>query len=232
MDFKQRMALANELVGLLKTLSDKSIPTIERIDSSKRRIEILKELKAKAEATQNSGTITLEEFKLMTKKERISALEAALKYPNWYEYEMVFEPDHSSILEKGKDYVVYRSRLGVEFGYRGYIARDLSYWEKDAGKSSVNGGAGSWSRGNRSKAIKLIKKYSSEIDAAESDKPLTLADKFVKGYYHKVEYSAFRKILLLVNDMLSLNDIKAGVIGWYEYNQGDLRAEGLLNDLE
>lgn len=45
MDFKQRMALANELVGLLKTLSDKSIPTIERIDSSKRRIEILKELK-------------------------------------------------------------------------------------------------------------------------------------------------------------------------------------------
>lgn len=216
MDLKTKLGLSSQLNSLIKELRDGSLSLKDRIAKGKERIAILKKLKASN--TPKADVISLDDFKAMGRSDKIKAFDVVLSYPNWYEYEMAFYPDYS-VLEQKDGYVVFRSKHGIQFGYKGRLSRGYSYWEEKAGKESENQGNDSWTwnRAQRSKAMKLIKKYE-----PETDKELTIEEKFKLGEFTGVDKSAFRRVLELLKDKLSLDELKTGTIKWFEYHQSEL----------
>lgn len=215
MDFKEKLALSGQLNSLIKDLKNNSLPLKERIEKGKERIAILKKLRA--DNIPAREVISLEQFKAMNRQEKIEVLDAVLRYENWYEYEMAFYPGYQ-LLWQDNNSVVFRNDLGgIQFGYRNSISRGIDYWQKDAGSSSKNGGTGSWGRAQRSVAIKAIKKYENS-----GPEELTVEDRFKMGAFSTLEASTFRKYLVMLKDRLSLDELKAGTMKWFEFNQSSL----------
>lgn len=216
MDLKEKLRLSGQLNSLIKELRDGSLSLKDRIAKGKERIVILKKLKA--DSMPKADVISLDDFKAMGRTDKIKALDVVMSYPNWYEYEMAFYPDYS-VLEQKDNYVVFRTRSGVNFGYKGRLSREHSYWKDKAGKESENQGNGSWTwnRAERSKAMKLINKYQDE-----ADKELTIEEKFKLGEYASSDRSIFRRVLEMLEDKLSLDELKAGTVKWFEYHQSEL----------
>lgn len=105
--------------------------------------------------------MSVEEFSQLGRTEQQKQLDTLLRLPNWYEYETAFMG--SKVVSQGDSWVVLDNAGYLTFGYRGHLSRHKDYWKKDAGSQKANGGFGSWSRADRSRAIKELEKVEDQI---------------------------------------------------------------------
>lgn len=215
---KEKLQLTSELNALGRKAKDSTTPMMERLNITTQRNEIRKKLKITPEESSLSpgNTITVEEFAALPRLEQKSQIGELLSSPNWYEYEMAFDSE-LKLVEKGSNYVVYKTRYGYQFGYKGHISRNYGYWEKDAGSARVNGGFGSWSRADRTKAMRAINKYEAQ-DSGQS-KENELIDKFLAREFNRSSSNEFVEVMRDVHSAgLSLDEVKNGAIEWLTAN--------------
>lgn len=211
---KEKLELTSQLNNVTRQLKSGELGMMDRLKLSGERNSILAKLKVKtkqAEPESSREIISVEEFANLSRTEQTSKLGELLQKPNWYEYEMVIHP-YYTLVEKGDNFVVYKDDLNsYKFGYKGHLSRGYEYWEKEAGSSKKNGGFGSWSRADRTKAMKTLSKH---IEA-ESE----LIVKFKAGDFNDAKPAEFVEVMRDVHtDGLSLDEVKQGAIAWFKAN--------------
>ncbi|MEW4343629.1 hypothetical protein AB1J03_19925 [Vibrio diabolicus] len=228
------MTLNRDAAGLLKELKSGQLSIGERIKKNRELVEILNKLtganqKVEQEPVSSSDEpISVEEFSKLGRSDKIEKLNEVLLLPNWYEYEMAFFPNYQMV-EKGDNYVVYKDGENFQFGYKGHIARGLDYWKNDAGSAKKNGGFGSWSRADRSKAIKTITKHIDQNERDNGERPVEqseLVARFLAGEFNTAKPSLFVDVMRDVHsEGLELDSIKQKAIEWFEHNPDKLFRE-------
>ncbi len=304
MDLKAKLKLSRQLNGLLKELSDKSLPILERIQKGKERISILRELKASvkdgaarpkigddipnAEITRHSATdieikrqvdngevviyvkvnrergeisVTNDTSKSLNKKPDV--FDYSDRYSSFSDMVMVVnrhiiaeldslelaKNEYDKEREKGKfqvkfdvkdeqiaDYEAQAETLKKAIdAYNGMVKRDkegklptkaqeLEMREAilDFGPTAAayDGLGGLWRAGEI--FPKRLSSIQSEIAELKGQQGSSMADKFIAGEYTSSEKSAFRRVLELLKDKLSLEELKEGTLKWFEYHQSEL----------
>lgn len=129
------------------------------------------------------------------------------------------------VVEKGDNYVVYKDGESFQFGYKGHVARGLNHWKNDAGSAKKNGGLGSWSRADRSKAIT---KYIEQNENDNGERPVEQSDRvarFLAGEFNTAKPLVFVDVMRDVHsEGVELDNIKQKVIEWFEQNLDKLAA--------
>ncbi|ELB2864253.1 hypothetical protein QNE90_003890 [Vibrio alginolyticus] len=224
------MPLNRDAAGLLKELKSGQLSIGERIKKNRELVEILNKLtganqKVEQEPVSSSDDpISVEEFSKLGRSDKIENLNEVLLLPNWYKYEMAFFPNYQMV-EKGDNYVVYKDGENFQFGYKRHIARGLDYWKNDAGSAKKNGGFGSWSRADRSKAIKTITKQNERDNGERPVEQSELVARFLAGEINTAKPSLFVDVMRDVHsEGLELDSIKQKAIEWFEHNPDKLAA--------
>lgn len=233
LSMKEKLSLGREAIGLLKEIKSGQLSIGERLKKSRQRNDVLKKLKVATKKLEEPSehseqSMSLEEFAALSYREKKAAMGDHISKPNWYEYEMLLFPD-LNLVEKGSNYVVYKSRYGQYlFGYKGHIARNDDYWKQDAGSSKKNGGFGSWSRADRTKARKTIAKHQENELHENDERPVPqneLIQRFLAGEFNQVKPAVFVDVMRDVHsEGLELDKIKSQAIEWLNANPGQLAA--------
>ncbi|UTZ44618.1 hypothetical protein [Vibrio campbellii] len=217
---KKKLELTSQLNNVTRQLKSGELGMMERLKLSGERNSILAKLKVKPKSVDpepSDSDISVEDFAKLPRREKISKLGELMFKPNWYEYELAFTPEYK-LVEKGSNYVVYKDGLNnYQFGYKGHLSRGYEYWEKDAGSSKKNGGFGSWSRADRTKAMKTLSKYinAEPVDSEENE----LITKYKSGEFNNTKPAEFVEVMREVHaEGLSLNGVKQGAIEWFKSN--------------
>lgn len=304
MDLKAKLKLSRQLNGLLKELSDKSLPIFDRIKKGKERISILRELKASvkdgaarpkigddipnAEIIRHSATdIEIKRqvdngevvmyVKVNRERGEISVINGTYKFlntkPDVFDYSNRYSSFSDTVMDvnrhiiknldnlelaknkinrereaeksqiasnvKGNLLAAYEAQADTLKkaidAYNGMVKRDkegklptkAQEFEMreailDFGPTAAayDGLGGLWRAGEI--FPKRLANIQSEIVDLKGQLESSMADKFIAGEYISSEKSAFRRVLELLKDKLSLEELKEGTFKWFEYHQSEL----------
>lgn len=230
LSLKERMGLTRQASDLKSQIKGGQLPIGERIQKTRELADTIKKIKGTGSVTKDESEpvaepepdnqesfISVQDFSALSRSDKIEQLGSVLNAPNWYEYEMAFDPE-IKLVEKGKNYVVYKSRYSYSFGYKGHIARGYDYWDKEAGSAKKNGEFGSWSQADRTKAKKTINKHvEAGTEPLESESELIA--KYKAGDFNTSAPAEFVEVMRDVHsEGLTLNEVKQGALAWFEAN--------------
>ena len=230
LSLKERMGLTRQASDLKSQIKGGQLPIGERIQKTRELAETIKKIKGTGPVTKDESEpvaepkpdnqeslISVQEFSALSRSDQIAQFDKVLNAPNWYEYEMAYDP-YIKPVEIGKNYVVYKSRYGYSFGYKGHISRGYDYWDKDAGSAKKNGGFGSWSQADRTKAKKTLSKHiEAGTEPLESENELI--KKYKAGGFNTSAPAEFVEVMRDVHsEGLTLDEVKQGALAWLEAN--------------